>query len=480
MSCAGSSAYQPNKKYAPQDLQRDFDMVWETYQQVHPSYDWFAPRDSVNQRFANVRATLTDSLTEPQFRLRLSYAVSGINCGHTSVRSSKAYTRYIRDYRGTMFPLDLQVLPGDSLVVVNNKLRDSGMLKRGDVVLSINTVPAAKFISQMRQYISSDGYNTTFKDDIISRGFASRFQWLYGLQSQYKISYLDSTGAVQHATLKNFTPKKDTAAGQKPTTRPAAPATARQQKPKDWLLVYDSTKTIAFIQLKSFSGVGLRRFFKRSFKDIKKQKVEQLIIDVSENGGGEISNYVALSRYMVEEPFRIADSVSAVSFKFPYKKQVQAWAFYNLFGWMIASRQSDGRLHMRVNEGTVYKPRKKHHYNGNLYVLTGGFSFSATTLFLNSMRNRHHFVQIGEETGGGIRGNSAVMVPNLRLPNTGVSVRLPLFRLVTDHTLPHNGRGGFPQVYAPATSHSVRYRYSPAISAARRLIKESSNTTTNQ
>lgn len=468
-SCAGT--YNPALKIAPGKLQQDFDMVWETYQQVHPSYDWYAPQSLINQRFAAAREAIKDSMTEPEFRLQLAYAVSGINCGHTSVRSSKAFTRHNKNFRGPVFPLDLTVLQGDSLVVTHNRLGDSGVLKRGDIVLMINNVPAKKLVTQMRNYISSDGYNNTFKDDIISRSFASRFKWLYGLQPHYEIGYLDSSGQQQQAKLTNYIPRIDTSKPNK--NKPSTARKGKKGKTKPWSLSYDTGRQFAFIELKSFSGAGFRRFTKKAFKKIKQDSIASLVIDISENGGGAIGNYTNLSQYLAEKPFTIADSISAVSLKFPYRTRMQAWGFYSVFGWMLAHRQSDGRLHMRSSERTLHRPTNKFHFDGPLYVLTGGFSFSASTLFLNTMRQRKNVTTIGVETGGGARGNSAVLVPELHLPNSKVSVRVPLFRLVTDHTLPHNGRGIFPTISTPKTSHSIRHRYNPSFEMAKKLIAES-------
>ena len=42
---------------------------------------------------------------------------------------------------------------------------------------------------------------------------------------------------------------------------------------------------------------------------------------------------------------------------------------------------------------------------------------------------------VGEETGGGAYGNSAWLIPDATLPETGVRFRLPLFRLVIDKTV---------------------------------------------
>ena len=39
-------------------------------------------------------------------------------------------------------------------------------------------------------------------------------------------------------------------------------------------------------------------------------------------------------------------------------------------------------------ERHYFKPRKKHHFDGNIYLLTGGNSFSATTLVLKALQGQ--------------------------------------------------------------------------------------------
>jgi C-terminal processing protease CtpA/Prc len=97
-----------------------------------------------------------------------------------------------------------------------------------------------------------------------------------------------------------------------------------------------------------------------------------------------------------------------------------------------------------------------HHYDGKVYILTGGNSFSATTLFVGSVIKQDNVIVIGEETGSGAYGNSAWLIPDATLPETGIRFRLPLFRLVIDHTVPKNGRGVQPEVSVFPTVEAVR------------------------
>ena len=75
----------------------------------HPGLYWYTPKDSMDYYFHEGAAQLKDSMTEPEFRKVLTYVTSKINCGHTSVRSSKPYSKYLDTVRSKIFPLSMKI-----------------------------------------------------------------------------------------------------------------------------------------------------------------------------------------------------------------------------------------------------------------------------------------------------------------------------------------------------------------------------------
>ena len=138
-------------------------------------------------------------------------------------------------------------------------------------------------------------------------------------------------------------------------------------------------------------------------------------------------------------------------------------------------KRSDGNYHFGYFERHYFKPRKNNHYYGNVYVLTGGNSFSATTLFVSSVIKQGNVTVIGEETGGGAYGNSAWLIPDVTLPETGVRFRLPLFRMVIDKNYPKTGKGVQPEVEAKPTVDAVRQGADFKLDKAMELIKKDKN-----
>lgn len=460
-SCKASRhSYVHGQKYAPEQLIEDFDIGWKIYQNNHPSYNWYAPEDSVNKRFARARASIKDSMTEPEFRLTLSYALAGIHCGHTAVIPSKGYRKYITSQNEPVFPLHVKVWGEDSMVVLQNMHGDTSPIKRGSIISAIDNIPSGVFITQMKQYISTDGFSDGFKEIQISSSFPGRFKWMYGLRKQYEISYIDSSGQNKTAIIPVFMPpvkdisKKNISDTSSPKIKQPNKAPSPKKNTYGSFKI-DTARQLAMLELNSFSHKNIPKLIRSSFKEMARTNIPNLAIDLRLNGGGKIDNSTLLTRYIIDKPFRAADSVSAKDLKLTYPKYVQAAWFYRYFKWALVKKQADGRWHIQHMERKVFKPRKKYHYTGKVFVLTSGNTFSASTLFLSKIYQQPNVDVVGDETGGGARGNSAVMTPKIYLPNTGVQLRLPLFRIISDINIPENGRGILPTVPVSVDSRYI-------------------------
>jgi C-terminal processing protease CtpA/Prc len=67
-------------------------------------------------------------------------------------------------------------------------------------------------------------------------------------------------------------------------------------------------------------------------------------------------------------------------------------------------------------------------YQGNLYVLINGTSFSTTSECLSMIHYKTNAVFIGEESGGGYYGDNGGAISEMTLPNTGIRISIPLIK----------------------------------------------------
>jgi C-terminal processing protease CtpA/Prc len=481
ISCGVSkSSFSPARKYSPEQLQKDYGVYETILKEHHPSLYWYTSKDSMEYFFTKGREQLKDSLTEPAFRKILTYVSSKINCGHTSVRPSKLWNKYSDTAKvGKLFPLSVKVWDEAMTVTANLNRRDS-ILKRATIITSINGRTKAALIDTMFNYISTDGYNQTHKYQSLSnRGyFGSLYTSLFGLSEKYTVEYQDMSGQLKTVTIPVYNPATDTADRRGTRTlRSVSPPSKEEIKQQRLnsirLLKIDTANHSAMMDLASFGkGYGLRKFFRNSFKALQDNKITHLIIDVRSNGGGSVTNSTLISRYLTAQPFKISDTLFAVKKRSAYQHYIQNHFWNKLFMTFFTKKKKDGFYHFGYFERHYFKPKKGNHYDGKVYIVTGGNSFSATTLFASALIQQDNVTVVGEETGGGAYGNSAWLIPDASLPETGIRFRLPLFRLVIDKNIPKNGRGVQPEVESLPTIEAIRRNADFKIEKVMELIKK--------
>jgi hypothetical protein len=474
------SSFSPNKKYSLQQVQKDYSLYREILEAHHPGLYWYTSKDSMDHYFSYGQEHLKDSMTEPEFRKLLNYVTAKIDCGHTSVRSSKKWSKYIDTARlGKMFPLSMKIW-NDTMVVTANLNRKDSVLKRGTVITKVNGKAEPEIVDTLFDYISTDGYNNTHKYQTLSnRGFfGSLYTSLFGISEKYTIDYLDGSGRTKTTTVSVYNPAADTVnrSSIRPVSsvpQPSGKERKQQELNNVRLLKIDSVNHTAMMDLSSFGrGYGLKQFFRNSFRVLRQNNVDHLIIDVRSNGGGSVTNSTTISRYLADHPFKICDSLYSIKKNSPYDHYIQYHFWNKLFMTFLTRKHNDGNYHFGYFERHHFKPRKSNHYNGKVYILSGGNSFSATTLFLSAVIKQDNVTVIGEETGGGAYGNSAWLIPDVTLPETGVRFRLPLFRMVIDKNYPKTGKGVQPEVEAKPTVDAIRRNVDFKLEKAMELIKK--------
>jgi len=465
----------PLPKMAPEFLKEDFSLLKKILEANHPGLYWYTPKDSIDAFFEMAINSITDSIDEIQFKNKVSQVISKIRCGHTSVHFSKANEKNITRFRYPQFPLLLKAW-GDSLVVVSSLFPRDPVFKRGTIITGINGRTNRQLLDTLFQFISGDGFSVNYKNQVVSGNFPGWYKTILGLDSSYTISYIDSSGKEATAIIKNFrsridTAKKDVSASLLPFIKPTRKQLRESRLLDKRTMVIDTTLSTAFMRLTSFTGGNIKAFFRHSFKTIAQQHIQHLVIDLRENGGGKVRNSILLTQYLTDHPFKVGDSVVAISRKFKYGRYIKpSWVYWFAMNFG-AHKMKDGLIHLRYYETKLFEPKEKHHFNGDIYLVQGGYSFSATTMFISYLKGQSNVKVVGEETGGGYYGNSAMHIPTIVLPNTGLRVNLPMYRLVMDANRP-KGHGIIPDVEIEPSSQAIKKGIDLKMARIREMIQQ--------
>lgn len=473
ISCSVSKNYSADKKYPKETLQEDYSLLRNILEEKHPSLYWYTSKDSMEYYFDEGFKNISDSMTELQFGWKiLAPLTNKIHCGHTSFTMSKGWGRFIRNKRIPSFPLYLKVFK-DTMVVTANVNRKDSVIKKGMLITSINGIKNSDLIKKMFGHMVQDGYENNVNYIRLSTSFPFFHRNVFGIYKNYSVGYIDSMGRERKTLLPVFGVIEDTLK----KVKSFPPVKEKRIPRKEKLENVRSLKTnngIAVMTINTFaSGNYLKGFFRRSFKSLRKNNIQNLIIDIRANGGGDISNYVSLTKYIRNTPFKVADTSVAISRGFgAYTRYIKSGFFNNIGLLLLTKKTADGRYSFGYWERHMKKPKKKNHYEGNTYVLTNGLTFSASSLFSHAVKGQNNVTLVGENTGGGWHGNSGIMIPDITLPNTKLRVRLPMFRLVQYQHPPKTGTGIIPDIYIGPTVESTRKDTDRKMEFVNKLIKE--------
>jgi len=477
-SCSpGRLSYNPHKKFSKKVLQQDFITFRQILEEGHPSLYWYTPKDSVNYFFNTSYSRIADSMTEPQFKTLLSYMIAKINCGHTAARYSRNYTRYLDTVRMKQFPLSIKFWD-DSAVVYATLFDRNQHIKRGAVIKTLNGKNIGYYRDSLFQFLSMDGYGIINKYQTLSNlgSFSGWYRNVFGLSDTFTLTYSDNIGEERKVVIPVFDPKKDSSYRNELVNfkKPDRKERRHNLLAASRELTIDSATSTAFLTLNTFvQGNRLTRFVRQTFKTVRLKNIQNLVVDVRNNGGGNVGISNLLTKLIIDHPFKMADSLYAINKKSRFGKYIGHYFWTRLSMSFISKKRPDGNYHFGYFERHYFQPKKRNHFNGNVYLITGGNSFSATALFANFLKGQKNVTLVGEETGGGAYGNSAWLIPEVTLPVTRVRFTLPKFRMVVNKDSIKTGRGVMPDVFVRSSQESIQREIDPKLDKVKALIEMS-------
>ncbi len=440
--CSCSKNFDPRNTFTTEQIRSDYALMRQALTEAHPGVYRYTSPDSIRWIFDKVEKQLDHAMTEREFRRITNPVFAMIRCGHTDIYASNGYLKYAKKHPQKDLPFSTNFLEG-KIRITQNMSTDS-TLKIGDEIVQIDNRTIAEIIAQMRETMSSDGYNQTFKTTLINQGFDSYYRFLYGQPDSLKVVVRDSSQQLKTLNLKLKKPSKGIAKKDTTTKIALKPPKISKADLKRTLKFSNNDSSLAILDINTFSDGSHKSFYKRAFRQIQEKGIKHLVIDLRNNGGGHSDASIKLMSYLLDSNFVVYDSVYSPIRK-PTINRYYRWKFIRFISRNFLSRSlpNGGILHRAT--GKVQKPTSKYHFDGNTYILTNGRTFSAASIFA-SMAQLHQkkAVVIGRETGGGRYGCNAFIAPNIVLPNTQTRVRLPMYKLLLHIPGKDVGRGVMP------------------------------------
>ncbi|MBK7243527.1 MAG: hypothetical protein IPH98_06655 [Saprospiraceae bacterium] len=411
--------------FTVEEMQEDFLAFRSSLEESHPGLYIYKSKSTIDSIFNANYSALNKDMTGREFMLLTCRVASQIGDGHLRVVPPKIQLDSL-DNGPTAIPFNVYCFDNKLYVRKNySPLDDKEFL--GAQIVSINGHSIENFIREYLQIFPSDGNNLTHKYRLLSssRYFTRYFSMLFGYAERYNVEYI----SLNETTLKTKTLQGLTFDNLLKIADDRYPVKIDEQKPAFFKINED--KKYAFLKIKSFdkgqykkNKMKFEKFLKASFKKMESENIQNLIIDVRDNGGGTDEYGRILFSYFVNQSFDYYKSLrmnkeSFDCFKYTSKPDMKAPT-----GMLKLNKEGtfDNVQHPNVGKQNPLSPI----YTGNIYVLINGWCFSTTSEFLSQLHFHTKAVFIGEESGGGYFSNCSGPTPDFTLPNTKVRIEIPL------------------------------------------------------
>ena len=380
-----------NETGSKKDYLEDLNQLVDSIQTHHPQpYEFISKRDFdllVDKR----KNEITDSTTIRQFSWICRSISAMVGCLHTSTSAGNI----LKLSPGIFFPLSVRYV--DSKLYITESYATNNQLKKGVEILKINGIDVLDLRKDIAAHISTDGYNQSHTSARINASFGYFCAYKFDFTSTYKLE-VNVNGDQQEVLLNQGEIHNSNNASSSQTENLNFTI-----KPSD---------NMATITIKSFVYYDeqlpvFKSFIDSCFNQIELHNIENVVIDLRNNGGGDPYCAVHLLQYISNCPFRY------------YKKD-------------MSSSYED--LTKKI------KPFKNN-YSGKLYVLINSLCCS-TTGHLCSILKHNVGVLIGSETGATYSCNAFTV--NFNLKNTQIYASVATTTYQTDVSGFEKNRGILP------------------------------------
>ena len=459
----------------PIQISTDIALARETYERIHPGYTRYISQSALDTAWdaINLKAESKAGLSLGSLYIEVQNVLAQIRCDHTKTELPRAIAKD-RNITPVYLPLAWRVVEGRAII---ENPGETGLVF-GDEITSIDGRAINDMMDEVSPLIPVDG-DTEFVRDV---HMGASFEFMGGSIDHFGALLWDIEPTAQLG-IKSVNGDRQT-------------VSVDRVLHKDWkALVLDGKESSDFPDAVTFNRIGetaayLRidsfvndrnpvkpdKIYDPIFSAINAEGRETLILDLRENGGGSTDAKVRLFAHLISEKDRLAretriktlDHSGLETYLSTWDKRVLN---PNKFGF---TKNESGTYSLRKVFSDDLKSVKpdRNAFTGKLLVLTSQSNGSASTALLAKLQDMGRATLIGEETGGSAEGPTAGVLFTLKLPESGIRTRVPVFQDFNAISTFTPNKGVSPDIFAPMTAEAFINGDDPAYDAALALIDQ--------
>ncbi|MDK2924082.1 MAG: hypothetical protein PWQ90_1523 [Pseudothermotoga sp.] len=432
------------------EVLQDAEFVYQKLRDVHPNIFHTLSKLEAEEEFSKLKSRLS---TQQYWELReafklLSEFVALFKDGHTYLSITDQFYEYL-SANGKVAPIFVSFADEGIFVLadVEGKIKEPGLL------MFLNGISAEKLKDEILRMISYERVSFAY---VKASKLFHQYCWVIFKEPQsFEVEYLTDQGVQQKIELapvsfEEYKTRRDQ-------------LNLSNEKLWDFSTIEEDTAILRIDTFGSSYERDLKQFIKEAFERVKKEGIQNLIIDLRGNGGGDSKIAEYLYSFVSDEPYRVYAEVHV-------KYSDDAIKKLKIFDPLLLFRIKVLKQETIVYRNSLKKPKKNDLlFNGNLFLLVGPQTFSAASDFAAMIKDLKIATIVGEETGG-LASSYGDVLP-LTLPNTKLRLGVSFKYFVRCGGF-DDKRGVIPDLVVRADPQFVSQRVDPAIQAVPEIVKK--------
>ncbi|MFC1675986.1 S41 family peptidase [Planctomycetota bacterium] len=368
------------KLIPPDKLKEDLDFLFKTIEEVHPDMYAYTSKEEFEPMRDELYRQIKHPMTRLEFYKFTAPIVASLKNAHTFLAPFfREYKKYLES-GGKVFPLELRL---DDLKVVLAKNYSPTSLPLGGEIITINERAASEIFKSFSHWFAAESKNTN--PQLIANATVLRALLLleFGSVESWHLKIKANNTEVSSYTVKSVSAAEFKGQGG---------TTAFELKNS---YQYFHEYNAVLLRINSFGGdVGkLKKFLNESFQKIHKEKVSNIIIDVRENTGGSDTHVHPLVEYLTGKPYRLYEKTEI---KISPQSRERIEHIRRQLPDKFTNKKDGDIVTLELPFRAL--SAKPFRFTGQIFVLSGPRSFSASTIFASTIKCSGIGTLVGVET----------------------------------------------------------------------------------
>lgn len=404
------------QQYAPSVLRADVDYVVQKVRSVHPQPEAFISADSLRRHAEQIKRSIDQPMTRPEFLVRVAPLLAGLDDGHSSVPGPQpSMQEWMQD--ANLFPLSVMLKEGRAYAV--GSAVEDGEKTVGHEILSISGVPVSEIVAKIVSLYP--GQRRAARAASLERYLFHYYLWIvYDFEPPFEVTY-QQEGSNAHVSLAGVSGEQ------------LLPFLRQRISPKQ---AYRSTSdSVGVLTVRSFSANpdSFEVFLDRTFEQVRSGGVRDLVIDVRGNHGGRPANAQRLLAYLEggqPDIFRIFEIRASADLKETQRRRMANRPSQTPSEQYRRLQQAeDGELIETTDPDATDPVPSSERYEGRVWVLTDRRVGSAAHLFAGLVKEHELGTLVGRPTEAAAGITFATAFP-LEMPGSGLRFLLAASRSI--------------------------------------------------